>query len=167
MRTKLFLPILMLSVFSVFSQNNDSTLLKEIQKLNNKLDDYRHTFDQILKNVDDVLWFERVSDVAHIDKVRIASTPRWKPRTADDRFAGNKLQIYAYVFFPNDINYQKKYPLIVLPHGGVHADFTTYHTHIVREMVAQGYIVIAPEYRGSTGDGLYAVSWKNSGALCQ
>ena len=153
MRTKLFLPILMLSVFSVFSQNNDSTLLKEIKKLNNKLDDYRHTFDQILKNVDDVLWFERVSDVAYIDKVRIASTPRWKPRTADDRFAGNKLQIYAYVFFPNDINYQKKYPLIVLPHGGVHADFTTYHTHIVREMVAQGYIVIAPEYRGSTGYG--------------
>ena len=153
MRTKLFLPILILSVFSVFSQHNDSTLLKEIQKLNNKLDDYRHTFDQILKNVDDVLWFERVSDVAHIDKVRIASTPRWKPRTPDDRFAGNKLQIYAYVFIPKNISSKQKYPLIVLPHGGVHADFTTYHTHIVREMVAQGYIVVAPEYRGSTGYG--------------
>jgi dipeptidyl aminopeptidase/acylaminoacyl peptidase len=41
----------------------------------------------------------------------------------------------------------------VLPHGGVHADFTTYHTHIVREMIAQGYVVVAPEYRGSTGYG--------------
>jgi dipeptidyl aminopeptidase/acylaminoacyl peptidase len=41
----------------------------------------------------------------------------------------------------------------VLPHGGVHADFTTYHTHIIREMIAQGYIVVAPEYRGSTGYG--------------
>ena len=95
MRTKPFLPILMLSAFSVFSQHNDSTLLKEIQKLNNKLDDYQHSFDQVLKGIDDVLWFERVSDVAYIDKVRIASTPRWKPRTPDDRFAGNKLQIYV------------------------------------------------------------------------
>jgi dipeptidyl aminopeptidase/acylaminoacyl peptidase len=35
----------------------------------------------------------------------------------------------------------------------VHADFTTYHAHIIREMIAQGYIVVAPEYRGSTGYG--------------
>jgi len=35
----------------------------------------------------------------------------------------------------------------------VHADFTTYHTHIIRELMAQGYIVVAPEYRGSTGYG--------------
>jgi dipeptidyl aminopeptidase/acylaminoacyl peptidase len=41
----------------------------------------------------------------------------------------------------------------VLPHGGVHADFTTYHSRIVRELIAQGYIVVAPEYRGSTGYG--------------
>ena len=44
-------------------------------------------------------------------------------------------------------------PLLVLPHGGVHADFTTYYAHIVRELLAQGYIVVAPEYRGSTGYG--------------
>jgi dipeptidyl aminopeptidase/acylaminoacyl peptidase len=48
---------------------------------------------------------------------------------------------------------QKKYPLIVFPHGGVHADFSTYYAHIVRELVAQGYIIVAAEYRGSTGYG--------------
>lgn len=42
---------------------------------------------------------------------------------------------------------------MVLPHGGVHADFTTYYTHIVRELVNQGYVVVAAEYRGSTGYG--------------
>ncbi|MFH1159376.1 MAG: alpha/beta fold hydrolase, partial [bacterium] len=47
----------------------------------------------------------------------------------------------------------KKYPLLVLPHGGVHGDFTTYYAHIIRELLAQQYIVIAPEYRGSTGYG--------------
>jgi len=44
-------------------------------------------------------------------------------------------------------------PLLVFPHGGVHSDFSTYYTHIVRELVAQGYVVVAPEYRGSTGYG--------------
>jgi dipeptidyl aminopeptidase/acylaminoacyl peptidase len=35
----------------------------------------------------------------------------------------------------------------------VHADFDTYHTHIVRELMKEGYVVVAPEYRGSTGYG--------------
>ena len=43
--------------------------------------------------------------------------------------------------------------MLILPHGGVHADFTTYHAHIMRELMDQGYVVVAPEYRGSTGYG--------------
>ena len=35
----------------------------------------------------------------------------------------------------------------------MHGDFTTYYAHIVRELVAQGYVIVAPEYRGSTGYG--------------
>jgi dipeptidyl aminopeptidase/acylaminoacyl peptidase len=35
----------------------------------------------------------------------------------------------------------------------VHGDFTTYYTHVVRELMDQGYVVVAPEYRGSTGYG--------------
>ncbi len=35
----------------------------------------------------------------------------------------------------------------------MHGDFDTYYTHIVRELMEQGYVVIAPEYRGSTGYG--------------
>jgi len=46
-----------------------------------------------------------------------------------------------------------RHPLLVFPHGGVHGDFNTYYTHIVRELMEQGYVVIAPEYRGSTGYG--------------
>ncbi len=146
------LGLLFLFSATVFSQN-DSILLKEIRSLRKQIENNNHTYDQILKNIDDVLWFNRVGDVAFVDKVRLTSTPRWKPRTKDDRFAGNKLHFYSYVFIPKNVNPTRKYPLIVLPHGGVHADFTTYHTHIVREMVAQGYIVVAPEYRGSTGYG--------------
>ena len=67
--------------------------------------------------------------------------------------AGNPIKFWTYAIFPKDIDRSKKYPLIVLPHGGVHADFTTYHFHIIREMISQGYVVVAPEYRGSTGYG--------------
>ncbi len=65
----------------------------------------------------------------------------------------NPLKFWTYVFAPRNLDRSKKYPLLILPHGGVHADFTTYHTHIIRELTAQGYIVAAPEYRGSTGYG--------------
>jgi dipeptidyl aminopeptidase/acylaminoacyl peptidase len=63
------------------------------------------------------------------------------------------LKFNAYIFIPKGIDLNKKYPLIVLVHGGVHGNFGTYHTHIVRELMAQGYIVVAPEYRGSSGYG--------------
>ena len=43
--------------------------------------------------------------------------------------------------------------MMVLPHGGVHSNFNTFYAHIIRELMAQGYIVVAPEYRGSTGYG--------------
>lgn len=107
----------------------------------------------LTKKIDDVLWYNKVSDVAYIDKVYIPTTPRWREANPTGQGAGNPLKIWSYIFVPKDINPAKKYPLIVLPHGGVHGDFTTYHTHIIRELMAQGYIVIATEYRGSTGYG--------------
>ena len=63
------------------------------------------------------------------------------------------VKFWTYVFMPSNLDVSKKYPLMVLPHGGVHSDFTTYYAHIIRELVSQGYVVVAPEYRGSTGYG--------------
>ncbi|MEL7599580.1 MAG: prolyl oligopeptidase family serine peptidase [Proteiniphilum sp.] len=131
----------------------DSALLKKVEDLNKTVADYEHRFDILEKQIDDLLWFERLGDVALIDKVRLTSTPRWKPKDPDDRFATNKLQFYTYVFVPKSINPKKKYSLIVLPHSGIHANFSTYYYHIVRELIAQGYIVVSAEYRGSTGYG--------------
>jgi dipeptidyl aminopeptidase/acylaminoacyl peptidase len=67
--------------------------------------------------------------------------------------ATNPVKFWSYIFIPKNIDRGRKHPLLVLPHGGSHANFTTYHTHIIRELMAQGYIVVAPEYRGSTGYG--------------
>lgn len=150
--TFLFICWMFFSVQCLHDQT-DSTALKKMESLENKLKDYAHRFDILEKKIDDLMWIKRLQDIAFFDKVRITSTPRWKPRDVTDRFAGNKLQFYTYVFIPKNIDTARKHPLVVFPHSGIHADFSTYYVHIVRELIAQGYVVVSAEYRGSTGYG--------------
>lgn len=135
------------------AQSDSADLSKRIDALQKQIEDQRYTFDQVLKGIDDVLWFERVGDVAVIDKVYLTGPPNPKEKPtygiADDR---SPVKFWAYTFVPRRLG-TKKAPLLILPHGGIHADFTTYHTHIVRELMDQGYVVVAPDYRGSTGYG--------------
>lgn len=129
-------------------------LEKRLESLEKKLAATRHTFDEVLKKIDDVLWYERVGDVADVDKVYYASVPNPKgEETYGITNERHPFKVWAYVFVPKKLDRGKKAPLLLLPHGGVHADFTTYYTHIVRELLEQGYVVVAPEYRGSTGYG--------------
>jgi len=124
-----------------------------IEKLNKQMELLNHRLDKLEKLSDDILWYNRVGDIAYVDKVYIYGPPKWKEENPTAMGAGNPVKFWSYIFIPKDIDPSKKYPLIVLPHGGVHADFTTYYAHIVRELMAQQYIVIAAEYRGSTGYG--------------
>ena len=130
-----------------------ATLAAKVEQLSASFEALNHRLDELMKVGDDNLWFARVGDVAIVEKVRITGPPPWKEKNPTAIGAGNPLKFYAYVFIPRTLPKGGKCPLLILPHGGVHADFTTYHTHIVREMVAQGYVVVAPEYRGSTGYG--------------
>ena len=128
----------------------EETQLKRIENRVNGLD---WELDAARKAADDQLWFQRLSDVALVDKVTYTGPPN--PRGQETYGIKNErqpLKIQQYVFIPRKAE-ARKLPLIVLPHGGVHGDFSTYHVHIVREMVERGYIVVAPEYRGSTGYG--------------
>jgi dipeptidyl aminopeptidase/acylaminoacyl peptidase len=124
-----------------------------INKLDNQVEYLQHRLDVLEKNIDDILWYNKVGDVAFIDKIYIYGPPLAKEDNTTAMGAGNPIKFWSYVFIPKDIDPAKKYPLIVLPHGGVHADFTTYYAHIIRELIAQQYIVVAAEYRGSTGYG--------------
>jgi len=137
-----------------FSQEN-SALVESINKVSQQLENYHHRLDVLEKRLDDISWFHRVGDVANIDKVYIYGPPLRPEQEPNPtaQGAGNPVKFWAYVFVPKTIDPQKKYPLIVFPHGGVHANFDTYYTHIIRELMAQQYVVIAAEYRGSTGYG--------------
>ncbi len=127
---------------------------KQMEKyIDKKFESLDHRIDELAKAVDDVLWYDKVGDVANLEKVFIVGPPPGKVLDSAARGAWNPVKFWAYIFIPKGIDRRADYPLLVLPHGGVHADFTTYHAHIIREMMAQGYIVVAPEYRGSTGYG--------------
>ncbi|MBC8320617.1 MAG: S9 family peptidase [Bacteroidetes bacterium] len=131
-------------------QEEMKAVISNLEKINTTL---HHRLDILEKNIDDLMWFQRLGDVAFIDKLYMTGPPLWKEENENAQGAGNPTKFWSYVFIPKNIDASKKYPLIVFPHGGVHADFTTYYSHIVRELMAQGYIVVAAEYRGSTGYG--------------
>jgi dipeptidyl aminopeptidase/acylaminoacyl peptidase len=143
--------LLFATVCPGIAQNADSTL-KEIKV---KIESMGFNISSLQKAVDDIYWYNRVGDVAFIDKVYITGPPISEKQVKNPTAMGiqNPVKFYCYVFIPKEVKADKKYPLLVLPHGGVHADFTSYHAHIIRELMAQQYIVISPEYRGSTGYG--------------
>jgi dipeptidyl aminopeptidase/acylaminoacyl peptidase len=113
--------------------------------------DGRH--DQLLKAIDDLQWYAKLGDIAEIEKVRFTSLPRRREPNPTAQGAGNPLIIPAYTFIPRKLDRRKKQPLLVLVHGGVHANFSSSSVNIVRELLEQGYVIVAPEYRGSTGYG--------------
>jgi dipeptidyl aminopeptidase/acylaminoacyl peptidase len=153
MTTKIFTALVLFVVSTIFATAQSHETSELSGQINNFERNLRHRLDVIEKMVDDILWHQKISDVAYMDKLFIYGPPPWKEKSTTARGAGNPVKFWTYAFFPKELDPSKKYPLILLPHGGVHADFTTYYTHIVRELVGQGYVVAAPEYRGSTGYG--------------
>ena len=119
--------------------------------------DQRHNFDILSKKLDDILWFDNVGDIAYIDKVRLAGppNPHRKPNGNEfhDSLLDNDFIFYSYIFIPREVKQDKKYPMVVLVHGGIHSSFSWVFSHFVRELLSQGYIIVAPDYRGSTGYG--------------
>ena len=63
------------------------------------------------------------------------------------------MTIPAYVFQPLNKRGAKGHAALVWVHGGVHSDWGTSYFPFVKEAVERGYVVIAPDYRGSTGYG--------------
>jgi len=126
---------------------------KILEELKAQQERMMHAFHGLQKSVDDVLWYHRLGDVAVIDKVRITGPPPRKISNPTAQGAGNPVVFWSYAFTPKGLDESKKYPLIVFPHGGVHANMGSSYAHIVGELIRQGYLVVAPEYRGSTGYG--------------
>ena len=63
------------------------------------------------------------------------------------------LDVPAYLFQPLKKRGPKGHAALVWVHGGVHGDWSITMWPFVKEAVDRGYVVICPEYRGSTGYG--------------
>jgi dipeptidyl aminopeptidase/acylaminoacyl peptidase len=63
------------------------------------------------------------------------------------------LDIPAYLFQPIEKRGATGHAALVWVHGGVHGNWGITMFPFVKEAVARGYVVIAPDYRGSTGYG--------------
>lgn len=137
------------------------SLQRELGRLQGAQAGERHALQQVEKLVDDLLWQLKLQDVALVDKVVFTSKAA-RSQNPTGQGAGNPLIIPAYVFTPRSLKAGARAPLIVSVHGGVHDNFQTGTNsvgfqsggiHIMRELMDEGYVVIAPEYRGSTGYG--------------
>ena len=111
--------------------------------------------DTVMKHVDDLMWRELLGDIADVDFVEYTSLPPAHAVNPKAPGAVNPIIIHAYAFIPKKLDRSRPHsqPLIVLVHGGVHANFDTGDAHIVRELIDQGYTIVSSDYRGSTGYG--------------
>lgn len=97
---------------------------------------------------------------ASIDKTQLVEPQLVSYKGPDGR------DVPAYLFVPKDLDRTKKHPAIVWIHGdGVNQNYDGWHVQrnyavyysIHQYFLQQGYVVIAPDYRGSIG---YGAEWR-------
>ena len=99
--------------------------------------DARFAQDRVMKRFTDVDFQLQLSSEMIVRKVQYAG--------ADDMI------VPAYLFMPRDT--VRTHATIIMVHEDLHGDFKTLYVPELRALVSRGYVVIAPEYRGSTGYG--------------
>ncbi len=110
--------------------------------------------DVILKRIDDLLWYQKLGDIAEVDKSEYTGEPNPHLKNKKAPGAANPILLHCYTFIPKHLDRSRKQPLIVFVHQGVHSSLdTTIDAHLIRELIEQGYTVVATDYRGSTGYG--------------
>jgi dipeptidyl aminopeptidase/acylaminoacyl peptidase len=122
------------------------------ERLQNLESALHHATESLSRLQEEQTLFRRLEDVAEVDKVRYTGPPPRVIKNPTGQGAANPVIVPAYTFLPRKHG-AGKMPLIVLVHGGVHGHLNTSYVNVLRELMQQGYAVIAPEYRGSSGYG--------------
>jgi len=125
----------------------------EIARLRRMIEDQNFAIETLGRQLDEVLLTQRLAAVADVDVLKFTGPPRRVEPNPTAQGAGNPLVVTAYLFVPRNLDRSAKHPLIVMPHGGVHSRFGAGAANIVAELIAEGYVIVAPDYRGSTGYG--------------
>ena len=99
-----------------------------------------HARDQALKARTDSIYRARSRGVMDFQKVSYRSS-------------ADGMTVPAYLFQPSSRRGTRGHAAMIWVHGGVHGDWGATMFPFVREAVERGYVIIAPDYRGSTGYG--------------
>lgn len=99
-------------------------------------------FDQHIANkaITDSIYAARSAGVMKYEKISYKSN-------------ADGMTIPAYVFSPLNPRGARAHAAMVWVHGGVHGNWDQNYLPFVIEAVQRGYVIVAPEYRGSTGYG--------------
>jgi dipeptidyl aminopeptidase/acylaminoacyl peptidase len=72
--------------------------------------------------------------------------------------ARDGLEIGGVLIYPNDYSKGKRYPMIMMIHGGPEAhisnEWKDRYSNPIKYAASKGYVVFSPNYRGSTGRGV-------------
>jgi len=112
-----------------------------------------HIEDALARKLDEQMMFQRLSEWAVMDRVRYTGPPPRNPKNPTAPGAKNPVIVPAYTMLPKKFASEKKLPLIVFAHGGVHGNVGSNYVNVFRELLQQGYAIVAPDYRGSSGYG--------------
>jgi dipeptidyl aminopeptidase/acylaminoacyl peptidase len=147
---KFLLSLLLLAATACGTETNELAL-----RLRALEEGFAHHDLRLTRQLNELLWFQRLDDVALVDKVRFTGPPPRGTNAIAPPQGSNEVVISALTFTPRERSRWRKLPLVVLVHGEIHGNVATDEgVNVVRELVRQGYAVIAPDYRGSSGYGL-------------
>jgi dipeptidyl aminopeptidase/acylaminoacyl peptidase len=91
--------------------------------------------------------------ITHSLMAGIRSTDMVEPYLVHLPSRDGKWTISAFAYVPNNIARNGKFPAIVWIHGGPTGQYVNSFNRAVQYLVNQSYLVIAPNFRGSTGYG--------------
>ena len=122
--------------------------------------DYARGSEQIALTVDDPEHAPNVAvpDGDHLRKIttegdaQLAAVELGQARTVQWK-SKEGIALEGIATFPAGYAEGKKYPFLVLPHGGPEANDQLAFDPLSRAIAGLGYVVLQPEYRGSTGYG--------------
>lgn len=109
--------------------------------------------ETLARKLDEQFMIQALGDLAQIDKVRYTGPPPRVVKNPSAPGAKNPVVIPAFTLLPKKYLNGTKLPLIVYAHGGVHGNVGSNYVNIFRELLQQGYAIIAADYRGSAGYG--------------
>lgn len=113
-----------------------------------------HMDAKLSRQINELSWFQRLGDVGFIDKVRFTGPPPKGTNHLPSPPGSNEVIVSALTFMPREHAAARKIPLLVFAHSEIHGNVASDEdARVVREMLQQGYAVIAPDYRGSSGYG--------------